>query len=130
MIHTLKEFLRPDKRKLAIFALLIILLIPVSMIGSAAMVKADTPSSEEPLLESLEETLGPLGQFIITVCSMIYLLIMLPIFFFALITQSSSYGFVLGSITTAFLFYIVACLLNAVFLWIARKTSKHQGNPG
>ena len=127
-----KEFLKPDKGKLAIFALLFLLLmIPIGMIGSAVMEKADSPSSQQPLLESLEETLGPFGQFIIAVCFILYLFVVIgPIFFFAVITQSSPYGFVLGIITTAFLLYIIACLLNAIFLWIIRKTSANPEIPG
>jgi hypothetical protein len=85
----LKEFFWPDKSKLAIFALLLILMFPVSDIGAATLERADSPSSEQPLLESLEAQ-GRIGQLIVDICALIYLfLIFAPWFLFTFITGSA-----------------------------------------
>ena len=116
----LRKFFWPEKRKIAIFLILAVILVPIHIIGSAAIEKADDPSSKQLLLESLEETLGPLGQFISAVCSIISLVFISLIFLFALITQSSSFGFVLGIATIAILVYITACLVDmASKKWIS-----------
>jgi hypothetical protein len=128
VIESIKPFLKPDEKKLAIFAALAFVAIVVFFFGSDFVGFIDTPEGHYPIADLSNEKLGFTATMYLGIAmTAAYVVLFLPvgILVFPFFSISIPYAPIVAFVVLeAVYLYVIACLASSVLGFIQGKKTK------